>query len=55
MAADTAGTAVPGQARSPQINQWPASLQPALIAHARRHGLDDLTAPAPSPMPGSGP
>src|SRR5260370_9391034 len=31
MTADTTDTAVPGQARNPQINQWLASLQPALL------------------------
>src|SRR5260370_1157099 len=31
MAADTPTTAIPGQARSPQINQWLASLPPALL------------------------
>jgi hypothetical protein len=36
MAADTASTAVPGQARSPQINQWLASLPPALLIGNQR-------------------
>src|SRR5260370_9257678 len=31
MSAGTTATAVPGQARSPRINQWLASLRPALL------------------------
>jgi acyl-CoA reductase-like NAD-dependent aldehyde dehydrogenase len=36
MAADTTSTAIPGQARSPQINQWLASLPPALLIGNQR-------------------
>ena len=36
MAADTTSTAIPGQARNPQINQWLASLQPALLIGNQR-------------------
>jgi phenylacetaldehyde dehydrogenase len=31
MTAGTTGTTIPGQARSPRINEWLASLQPALL------------------------
>ena len=31
MTADITGTAAPGQARSPKINEWLASLRPALL------------------------
>ena len=56
MAADTTSTAIPGQARSPQINQWLASRSHALlIGNSGCPPGPGRTFETVNPAPGRGP